>query len=62
MISADAIAVHLNAAQELVMSEGDRNAVCWTSPIARLVAEQPLPVNAKETGGRNLRRCRACPG
>ena len=51
MISADAIIVHLNALQELIMPEGDRRAFGWLAAIERLVAAQPLPVVAKETGG-----------
>lgn len=51
MIRADAVIVHLNALQELVMPEGDRNAIGWTAAIERLVRDLPVPVVAKETGG-----------
>ena len=51
MISADAVIVHLNALQELIMPEGDRRAFGWLAAIERLVAALPLPVVAKETGG-----------
>lgn len=51
MIEANAIIVHLNALQELIMPEGDRRAFGWLAAIERLVAAQPLPVVAKETGG-----------
>lgn len=51
MIRADAVIVHLNAVQELVMTEGDRNAAGWADAIARLVDALPIPVVAKETGG-----------
>jgi isopentenyl-diphosphate delta-isomerase len=51
MIRADAVIVHLNAVQELVMPEGDRNAAGWADAIARLVDALPIPVVAKETGG-----------
>ena len=51
MIAADAVIVHLNALQELIMPEGDRRAFGWLAAIERLVAAMPLPVVAKETGG-----------
>lgn len=51
MIRADAVIVHLNALQELVQPEGDRNAVGWTDAIANLVSALPVPVVVKETGG-----------
>ncbi len=51
MISADAVIVHLNALQELIMPEGDRRAFGWLAAIERLVAALPFPVVAKETGG-----------
>lgn len=51
MIQADAVVVHLNAIQELVMPEGDRNGAGWSAAIGRLVRELALPVVAKETGG-----------
>lgn len=51
MIEADAVVVHLNALQEIIQPEGDRNAEGWTDAIGRLVARLPIPVVAKETGG-----------
>jgi isopentenyl-diphosphate delta-isomerase len=51
MIRADAVIVHLNALQELVQPEGDRNAARWADAIAALVDALPVPVIAKETGG-----------
>jgi isopentenyl-diphosphate delta-isomerase len=51
MISANAVIVHLNALQELIMPEGDRRAFGWLAAIERLVAGLELPVVAKETGG-----------
>ena len=50
-IRADALAVHLNPLQELVQTEGERDARGHLDAIARLVARVDLPVIAKETGG-----------
>src|SRR5262249_36604236 len=49
-IGADAIAVHLNPAQELVQHGGDRDFRGVVDAIARLVDASPLPVIVKETG------------
>ena len=51
MIRADAVIVHLNPIQELSQPEGDRSSAGWIDAIARLVADLPIPVVAKETGG-----------
>lgn len=51
MIRADVLVVHLNALQELIQPEGDRNTKGWTEAIAKLAGSLPLPVVAKETGG-----------
>lgn len=51
MIRADAVIVHLNALQELIQPEGDRNAVGWGEAIALLGQRLPVPVVVKETGG-----------
>jgi isopentenyl-diphosphate Delta-isomerase len=50
MIRADALVIHLNPLQELVQSEGDRNAVGYLDAIARVVSAVDVPVIAKETG------------
>lgn len=50
MVQADALVVHLNALQEAVQPEGDRNALGWLAAIADLVSWVPVPVVAKETG------------
>ncbi len=50
MIDADALAVHLNFAQEAVQPEGDRRAVGCRAALRALAGEIGLPVIAKETG------------
>ena len=50
MIEADALAVHLNAVEELVQPEGDRNMRNLSGGIANAVRWSPVPVIAKETG------------
>jgi len=49
-IGADAIAVHLNAGQELIQADGDRDFRGIVDAIGKLVAASPLPVIVKETG------------
>ena len=50
MIEANALQVHVNAAQELVMPEGDRDFRDWTERIAAIAATVPVPVIVKEVG------------
>ncbi len=50
MIRADALEIHLNAAQELIMQEGDRNFSSVRENLARLRESVSVPVIIKETG------------
>jgi isopentenyl-diphosphate delta-isomerase len=50
MIAADAIQLHLNAAQEICMREGDRNFKELLNNIKNIVHEVKLPVIVKEVG------------
>lgn len=50
ILEADALQVHVNPAQEIVMPEGDRDFTRWTDTIAAIVAEVGVPVVVKEVG------------
>lgn len=50
MIEADALQIHLNTPQEIVMPEGDRNFTNWLSNIEEIVKELHVPVIIKEVG------------
>lgn len=49
MIDANAIEMHVNVAQELVMAEGDRE-FFWLDNLANVIAKSPVPVIIKEVG------------
>jgi isopentenyl-diphosphate Delta-isomerase len=49
-IGADAMAIHLNPAQELIQAGGDRDFRGLLDTIARLVNRLPVPLIVKETG------------
>lgn len=53
ILQANALQIHLNSAQELVMSEGDRDFSAWLNnieAIARELDSMKVPVVVKETG------------
>lgn len=50
MIGADALQIHINTPQELVMPEGDRDFSNWLGSIEKLVANLDLPIMVKEVG------------
>ncbi|MEW6621602.1 MAG: type 2 isopentenyl-diphosphate Delta-isomerase [Bacillota bacterium] len=50
MLQADALQIHLNAAQEIFMLEGDRHFSVWKENIAEIIAACPVPVILKEVG------------
>jgi isopentenyl-diphosphate delta-isomerase len=50
LLEADALQLHLNLAQELIMQEGDRSFSHWISSIAALVEAIEVPVIVKEVG------------
>lgn len=50
MIEAQALQIHLNPAQELIMSEGDKNFTGYLKNIEEIVLKIGVPVIVKETG------------
>lgn len=50
LISADALQIHINSIQEIVMPEGDRDFSNWGDAIAAIVAHVSVPVIVKEVG------------
>lgn len=50
MIGAQAIQIHLNAGQEIIMSEGDRDFCGYLSQIEAIVKKVNVPVIVKEVG------------
>lgn len=50
LLEANALQIHVNAPQELVMPEGDRDFRYWLEDIAKIVATLSVPVIVKEVG------------
>ena len=50
LLRADALQIHLNAIQEMVMAEGDRSFASWGGQIAKIVTGVDVPVIVKEVG------------
>ncbi|MFC3419392.1 type 2 isopentenyl-diphosphate Delta-isomerase [Salinicoccus hispanicus] len=50
LIGADALQIHINAPQELIMPEGDRNFSTWRGNIKNIVQHVSIPVIVKEVG------------
>ena len=50
MLQANALQIHINAAQEIVMPEGNRHFETWPERIAAIVRAVPVPVVVKEVG------------
>lgn len=50
LIEADALQLHLNSVQEIVMPEGDRSFTHWPARIADMVQALDVPVIVKEVG------------
>ena len=50
MIDADALQIHLNVAQELIMPEGDRDFKDWQPNIKNILSRVNVPVIVKEVG------------
>ncbi len=54
MLEADALQIHLNVAQEIVMPEGDRDFSGYLKNIEAVCQNSSVPVIVKETGLRYL--------
>lgn len=50
LLEANAIQIHVNAPQEIIMPEGDRDFSMWLKNIETLVREMEVPVIVKEVG------------
>ncbi|WP_330179042.1 type 2 isopentenyl-diphosphate Delta-isomerase [Nocardia sp. NBC_01503] len=50
LLEADAVQIHLNAVQEIVMPEGDRSFAGWPRQIERITQAVEVPVVVKEVG------------
>ena len=50
ILDADALQIHLNVIQELIMPEGDRDFSNWLNNIEEIIKEVSIPVIVKEVG------------
>ncbi len=50
IVDANALEIHLNAVQELSMSEGDRSFASWKRNISNIIEQVDVPVVLKEVG------------
>lgn len=50
LLKADALQIHINAPQELIMPEGDRDFSNWLAQLTEIVAAVEVPVIVKEVG------------
>ncbi|MQH48772.1 type 2 isopentenyl-diphosphate Delta-isomerase, partial [Escherichia coli] len=50
LLEAQALQIHVNSPQELVMPEGNREFVTWLDNIASIVSRVSVPVIIKEVG------------
>jgi isopentenyl-diphosphate delta-isomerase len=50
MLNANALQIHVNLAQEIVMPEGNRDFSGWPRRIREIIAASPVPVVVKEVG------------
>lgn len=50
MVEADALQVHINAPQEIVMPEGDRDFHHWLDHFAQIIDQVDIPIIFKEVG------------
>ena len=50
LLNADALQIHINAPQELIMPEGDRDFSNWLDQLAAITSAIEVPVIAKEVG------------
>ncbi|MCI1254945.1 MAG: type 2 isopentenyl-diphosphate Delta-isomerase [Bifidobacterium tibiigranuli] len=50
MLNANALQIHVNLAQEIVMPEGNRDFSGWPQRIREIIAASPVPVVVKEVG------------
>ncbi|SEK62657.1 isopentenyl-diphosphate delta-isomerase [Carnobacterium iners] len=50
LLKADALQIHINAPQELIMPEGDRDFSNWLEQLSAITAALDVPIIAKEVG------------